>query len=372
MRITLTAPLLEGGIGRVLVNLAAGLCERGIEVDLIVDHRRETLMPEVHPKVVVFQSNGSHPLFKALWLVNYLRRRLPTGILTSVPRHTVWALWARRLSRVPVVIVANVHEDYSASLNVARPGKRRRRVALLRRNYPHCDAIVPVSHGTAQAFSRLTGIPEEKLVSIPNPIVTSMLSVKANEPVEHPWFGETGTPIVIWVGRLEYQKNVGLLIEAFDRLRAAVVCRLAIVGSGSEEKKLMEQADTSPYRGDIVFLGHQDNPYSFISRSSVLALSSRWEGLPTVLVEAMALGTAVVSTDCPSGPAEILDQGRLGPLVPIGDAEALASGIKQCLLQPVPPAVLIAAAQRYRSDIIVDQYLELLVGKKPRSGAEQP
>lgn len=358
IRITLTAPLLEGGIGRVLVNLADSWCERGVEVDLILDHRREALMPEIHPKVTVFESKGSHPVFKAPWLAHYLRRRVPTGILTAVPRHTVWALHARRISGLPVSVVTNVHNNYLHALEAVRPNKRRRRVALLQRYYPRCEAIVPVSRGAAKAFSQLTGIPEEKLSPIPNPVVTSMLVQKANEPVAHPWFNDS-IPIVIWVGRLEYQKNVDLLIDAFDRVRPTVACRLAIVGAGSETAKLVGRINASPYWDDIVLLGHQDNPYRFIRRSAVLALCSRWEGFGNVLVEAMALGTPVVSTDCPSGPAEILDEGSFGPLVPVGDADALASAIQQCLHHPTPAATLIAAAQRYRSDLIADRYLKL-------------
>jgi glycosyltransferase involved in cell wall biosynthesis len=359
MRITLTAPVLEGGIGQNLVNLAASWRERGIEVDLILDHRREALMPDIPSGMTVIESGGSHALFKAPWLARYLRRRAPAVILTPVPRHTAWALRARRLSRVPVVVAANVHQDYLACGERLRPGKRRRRDAQLSRDYRRCDAVIPVSRGVARSFSRLTGIDEARLTPIPNPVLTPALAARAREPVDHPWFGDGGPPIVIWVGRLEYQKNVDLLIEAFGRLRADTPCRLAIVGTGAEEASLMALARASPQRDSIAFLGHQANPYRFIGRSAVLALCSRWEGFGNVLVEAMALGTAVVSTACPSGPDEILDDGRLGPLVPVGDAAALAAGIRQCLLSPVPPATLIAAAQHYRADLVAGRYLEL-------------
>lgn len=358
MRLTLTAPVLEGGIGRNLVNLAAIWCDRGIEVDLIVDRRREALMPDIHPAVTVFESGGSHPLAKAPWLAFYLRRRVPAGMLTPVPRHTVWALRARRIARMQAAIVANVHEDYSVPLQLMRPHKRKRRIALLR-SYRRCDAIVPVSRGAAQSFARLTGLPEERLTPIPNPVVTPSLAARAGEPVNHPWFEDRSVPVVTWAGRLEYQKHVGLLLEAFERVRASFSCRLAILGTGTEEPALRARAQASPYHEDIAFFGHQDNPYRFIARSAALVLCSRWEGFGNVLVEAMALGIAVVSTDCPSGPAEILENGRLGPLVPVDDAEALAAGIHRCLSSPIPAAVLIEAAQRYRSDIVAERYLEL-------------
>lgn len=364
MRITLTTPSLDGGIGRNLVNLAASWCDLGIGVDLVMDHRRGALLSELPAAVTVFESGGSHPLLKAPWLARYLRRRLPAGILTPVPRHAVWALRARRLGHAPVTVIANVHNNYVMTLQAVRPKKRLSRIALLRKYYPRCDAIVPVSRGAAHAFSQLTGIPEDQLTPLPNPVITPALLAQAEDPVEHPWFNDASSPIILWVGRLEPAKNIGLLIDAFGHLRArlGLECRLAIIGTGSEETMLAGRVHASPYRESIALLGYQNNPYRFMRRAAALALCSNWEGFGNVLAEAMALGTPVVSVDCPSGPAEILENGRWGPLVPVNDATALAKGIEQCLLEPVAPADLIAAAQRYRSDIVARRYLQLLRG----------
>jgi glycosyltransferase involved in cell wall biosynthesis len=360
MRITLTTPALDGGIGRNLINLAAAWLDAGIEIDLLIDHRRDTDMSGLPAEVTVLESGGSHPISGIPWLVRYLRRRRPAGILTPVPRHTLWALRAKLISRVPASVVANVHNNYLMTLNTMRPSKQRSRLRLLRRHYPRCNAIVPVSRGAARAFAQLTGIPQDRLTPIPNPVVIPSLLARAAQPVDHPWFDQQSIPVVIWVGRLEPPKNVGLLLDAFDLLRAHIRCRLAIVGRGSEESALKIRAQASPYHDDIAFLGYQDNPYRFIRCSTVLALSSNWEGFGNVLVEAMALGIPAVSTNCPSGPAEILEDGRLGPLIPVGDAAAMAEGIKRCLHDPIPPAVLIDAAQQYRSDRVAQRYLELL------------
>ncbi|MCC6208700.1 MAG: glycosyltransferase [Gammaproteobacteria bacterium] len=368
MRIALTVPALDGGIGRNLVNLASGWRDTGIDVDIIVDHRCPTEPPDIPAGVTVIESGGSHPVVKLPWLIRYLRDRRPAGILTPVARHTVWALRARTCSRVPVSVVANVHNDYRMTLQALRPGKRRSRIAVLRRYYPRCDAIVAVSHGVARSFSQLADIPENRLTVIPNPVVTPSLAALAEDSPGHPWFDAPEIPVIIWVGRMEPQKNAMLLIEAFDRLRATTPCRLAFVGTGSEQPGLIERARTSPFRDAIVFLGHQKNPYGFMRRAAVLALSSDWEGFGNVVVEAMALGIPVVSTDCPSGPAEILENGRWGPLTPCGDAAALAAGIRQCLEQPLAPAVLQEAAQRYRSDVVAKRYLHLLSGGTPPNG----
>ncbi|MBK9132157.1 MAG: glycosyltransferase [Gammaproteobacteria bacterium] len=370
MRIALTAPALDGGIGRNLVNLASCWRDMGIEVDIIVDHRCPTEPPDIPAGVAVIESGGSHPIARLPWLVRYLRRRRPVGILTPVARHTVWALRARTCSRVPLAVVANVHNDYRMTLQALRPGKRHSRIAALRRYYPRCDAIVAVSQGVARSFSQLVDIPEHRLTVIPNPVVTPALVARAETPPGHPWFDAPSMPIIIWVGRMEAQKNADLLVEAFDQLRTTTECRLAFVGTGSEQPRLIERARTSPYSDAIAFLGHQKNPYGFIRRSAVLALSSNWEGFGNVLVEAMALGVPVVSTDCPSGPAEILESGRWGPLIPPNDAAALATGIRQCLEQPLAPAVLREAAQRYRSDVVARRYLHVLSGgMSPDEGA---
>ncbi len=357
--VTLTAPVMEGGIGRNLLNLAHALLECGVDVDLVVDIRRGHYLGELRPEVTVLESGGSHAFTGVPWLARYLRRRRPEGLLTPVPRHTVWALRARSLSRVPVRVIANVHNNYAMTLTAMKPRKRCRRIATMRRHYPRCDAMVPVSRGAADAFANVTGIPVAQLTVLPNPVLTADLQARASEPVDHAWFNDDArSPVFISVGRLEHQKNLPLLLHAFDLLRARLPCRLVIIGDGSQRHDIERRIKQSPHAGDILLLGHQDNPHRFVARAATLVLASRWEGFGNVLVEAMALGIPVVATDCPSGPAEILEHGRYGPLVPVDDAEALAEGMHQCLRAPVEAAVLIGAVGRYRADVIARRYLE--------------
>ena len=364
MRITITTPALAGGIGRNLVNLAQAWVNDGVEVDLIIDATCDTQTEGLPASVRTYVSGGSHPVAKLPWLVSYLRKRRPLGVLTPVPRHTQWALRSRWLSRVPTNIVANVHNDYQQTIQDLKAKKQRSRIALLKRYYPHCDAIVPVSQGAAKSFSLVTGIPENRLNVIPNPVVTEAMQLAAKESVEHEWFLNKTLPIVIWVGRIEHQKNLDLLIDAYDLLKRNIDCRLALVGSGSEEAQLKTRIDRSPHRNSIELLGFQKNPYRFISKSSVLALTSRWEGFGNVLVEAMALGVPVVSVVYAGGAAEILENGKIGPLVPMDDPPALAEGLAQCLLQPTDSDILINHAQKYRADVIARQYLQLLTSPR--------
>lgn len=369
-RVTLTVPILDGGIGRNLINLSTSWLRSGVSVDLVVDQEDGPYLELLPSEVRIFQSGGSHPISGVPWLAAYLRRRRPLGILVPVPRHVAWALRARRLARIPLNIVANVHTNYEMEVRRLGTKKRQRRITQLTRNYPRCDAIVPVSQGAAAAFSKLTGISQRQLITIPNPVVSTSLLQDAKEEVDHPWFKDA-IPIIIWAGRLSPEKNVELLIEAFEMVRATRPCRLVLIGSGPEKETLQQRVASSEFQQDIAFLGHQNNPHRFIRRAAVLALSSHHEGLGNILIEAMALGTPVVSVNCPSGPAEILEDGYWGPLVPTGDMTAFAKGLQKCLDEPLPLATLQAAAARYSVDPIATRYLELLCPAAPLKPAAQ-
>lgn len=360
--ITLTAPTLAGGIGRNLVNLAQTWIAGGVDVDLVLDRREhDCYLDQLPTGATVFTSGGSNAWTDLPWLVRYLRMRRPDAIITPVPRHTIWALRARRLARVSVPVVANVHNDYSMTLTAVTSRKRASRIAQMRRHYPRCDAIVPVSEGAGAAFSKVTGIPSHRLTPIPNPVVTPALYAQARETPAHPWFeGDGGPPIIVWVGRIEHAKNLPLLVEAFDRLCYRTACRLVIIGDGADREAVAARAAASPHAGNIALLGHQPNPYAYIARSAVLALSSRWEGLGNVLVEAMALGVAVAACDCASGPAEILRHGRYGPLAPVDDVDALAAAIERSLRHPVDSRILRGAASAYAAEAVAQRYLQIL------------
>lgn len=359
--IALTVPILEGGIARNIVNLASCWIEKNIHVDLIIDKVRNKDFERVPESVNIIESNGSHPVSDLPWLIKYLRKNRPNALLTPVPRHTVWAIRARFISRVATRIVANVHNNYIESLSKLHLSKQRSRTKLLCRYYPMCDAIIPVSKGAAKAFSELTGIPLKRLTPLSNPVLPLQFEEQAAEPVEHPWFQYNAPPVIIWVGRLEPHKELGVLLNAFENIRKYRACRLAIIGDGSEGANLRLRAKKSSFSEDIEFLGERSNPYCFIKRSAVLVLSSQFEGFGNVLIEAMALGTPVASVDCPSGPSEILQAGKLGPLTPVGDAKALARGIDQCLRSPVSSIKLKNAAKPYYATVAAEKYLQVLL-----------
>ncbi len=180
-------------------------------------------------------------------------------------------------------------------------------------------------------LKKVLGFDSPKFRVIYNPIVDEELLRKAEEPVDHPFFGEGRPPVILAAGRLHVSKDFPTLLRAFSLVRREVPSRLLILGEGEKRRELEELAEELGIREDLDMPGFVKNPYKYMRRASVFVLSSQWEGLPTVLVEAMACGCPVVSTDCPSGPAEILQGGECGLLVPPRNAEELAAAILRVL-----------------------------------------
>ena len=207
---------------------------------------------------------------------------------------------------------------------------------------------------------RVAGLSRQQVCVICNPVVTPEIFSKAQEPVDHPWFAPGQPPVVLGAGRLTIQKDFPTLIRAFALVRAQRRARLMILGEGEERPKLEALVRELGLEEDMALPGFAGNLYAYMARAAVFVLSSRWEGFGNVLVEAMALGTPVVSTDCPSGPAEILERGKWGKLVPVGDIVALSAGVVAELDNPSLSDVA-RRAQDFSLDRIVGQYLELLL-----------
>jgi glycosyltransferase involved in cell wall biosynthesis len=241
---------------------------------------------------------------------------------------------------------------------------------LQRRTYPEAAALIAVSLGVAEDIASRTGIPRAAITTIYNPALRSEIAELAGQPVDHPWLKAGEPPVVLGAGRLSAAKDFPTLIRGFARLRQRRRARLIILGKGKNPKKtskrqaaLLDQAKALGVAGDLDLPGFVLNPYSYMARAAVLAVSSAHEGFCNVLVEAMACGCPVVSTDCPSGPAEILDHGRFGRLVPVGDDQALAAAIARTLEAPLDPNLLRMRAGFFSLERAVDQYENLMLGR---------
>jgi glycosyltransferase involved in cell wall biosynthesis len=245
----------------------------------------------------------------------------------------------------------------------SRPLKERIWYLRMRMLYPSADAVVAVSNGVAQDLKKNAGLSPSLLRVIPNPVITPELISKAQEPLDHPWFKEGAEPVLLGVGRLTRQKDFPTLLRAFALVRKNRSCHLMILGEGRNRAALKTISAGLGIRDDVAMPGFMENPYPYMNKAALFVLSSRWEGSPNVLTEALALGTPVVSTDCPSGPKEILDHGRFGPLVPMGEPDAMAHAILTTLDAPLEKSLLKSAVRAYTVEESSRKYLKVLLGE---------
>jgi glycosyltransferase involved in cell wall biosynthesis len=231
--------------------------------------------------------------------------------------------------------------------------------------YRWVDQIIAVSEGVAADVRRISRLPAERVRVVRNPVITPRLQAQAAETVDHPWLQhDTDIPVIVGAGRFTRQKDFDTLIRAFARLRQQRPCRLLILGEGKLRPTLEALVTELGLEDDVALPGFATNPYAVMARAQLFVLSSRWEGSPNVLTEAMALGVPVVSTDCPSGPQELLQHGQYGKLVAMGDVEGLAQAMAETLDHPLPAEQLRAAVSDYSVETSTRGYLDAL-GLKP-------
>lgn len=369
--------LLGGGSGRRALTLARAFAERNHRVDLVVASAEGPLLREIPSlvRLVTLDSLGLRLLDRLkskrrrfqvvagiVALANYLRMNRPDVLLSAAKHVNLAALWARCIARVSVPLVLRVSNHVSRSAGNTRHKPRLFIWWLIRRLYNWADAIITVSNGIAEDIGVHTSIPRERIVTIYNPVFTPVLREKAEEALEHPWLAPGSPPLVLGVGRLAAQKDFATLVRAFSRVHDQRPARLVILGEGKWRDRIGMLVRDLGVDADVELPGYVDNPLAWMSRASVFVLSSAWEGLPGVLIEALACGCPVVSTDCPSGPAEILDGGAYGQLVPVGNDIVMAEAILSTMDAPPDSERLRDRAAEFSVDHAVDRYLEVLQG----------
>jgi glycosyltransferase involved in cell wall biosynthesis len=356
--------LYGGGAERVILNLASGFAGKGHNVDLVVAQAEGPYLREVPAAVRVVALNHRRlqvrrTLASLPALVRYLRRERPDAMISGLHANII-ALWARRITGIPERVIISEHSTFSHQNRLLPAWYGRVMCRLVCWFYPWADGIVAVSKGVANDLEQTARIPRDLIRVIYNPIVTPELRKKANDPLEHPWFKSGEPPVILGVGRLELAKDFATLIQAFARVRETFSARLLILGEGNERLALEALVRRLSLEQDVSLPGFVPNPYPFIAKASLFVLSSRWEGLPTVLVEALYCGTPVVSTDCPSGPREILRDGQYGKLVPVGNVAALAQSIEAILDDEGdrPPR---ESVQPFEIETVVQKYIRILL-----------
>lgn len=355
--------LYNGGVDRVVFNLAEEFLKRGIAPTILVDMENpyspfRSLVPEgVRYEVL----NARGPIERFWRLRAYLRRTRPQAVMcTGFGFPNLYAIVTRWFAGVPFRLMLTEHCFPSVDRTDLKLWQSRFWFFQLAGFfYPLADSIVAVSRGTANDLAKVIGIDPAKIDCVYNPIVNDAMLARATEQVDHPWFAESDIPVIIAVGRLEGQKNFALLIRAFAKLRASTPARLLILGDGGQRDMLTQLVRDLGLEEHVALPGFVPNPHAFVKKASLFVLSSDFESLANVVIEAMAVGTPVIATDCPHGPAEALDHGRFGTLIPVGDVDRLSAAMLDVLRkrpEPVPPAWLDQFTSRHAAD----RYLQLL------------
>ena len=354
--------LYDGGAERILLNLSAGIADRGYLVDLVLARAEGPYMDEVPPSVRVIDLKASRVLSSVPAFVKYLRSERPAAILSALYANPV-AICARFVAGVPVRVVVSEHNTLTSVARGENDLRWKMYPLMAHWLYPLADGIVAVSEGVAVDLAQVAKLDPSKIDVIYNPIVTPDLYTKSLAGLDHAWFKPGEPPVVLAVGRLTNQKAFDVLIKAFAQVRKSMVCRLLILGEGEERPKLEALTRQLGLEQDVSLAGFVANPYPYFVHAALFVLSSRWEGLPTVLVEAMALKVAVISTDCPSGPREILDNGKLGTLVAVDDPLALGLGMENLLKKPAMRWTK-ECGQPFELEFVTNQYIDLLFGSQ--------
>jgi len=349
-----------GGAERMFIRLANGFAARGVRVTIVAVNAQGVLTSEIAGGIDVVDLACARTFAAVEPLRRVLAERRPTAMLSGLVHiNTLAALAVRRLAAPPRLVLS---ERNTPSRDVLHSGSAAVAGAhlLMPWIYRRADALVAVSEGVAGDLARMALLPRRRITVLPNPVITSDFAKRSEAELDVPWPEACERKVLLAVGRLHPQKDFATLLRAVARLPTAYACDVVILGEGEDQARLRALAAELGLADRLHLPGFSRTAPAAMRRADLFVLSSRYEGSPNVLVEAMAAGTPVVATDCRSGPREILKGGRLGPLVPVGDAAALARAITRALDDPVAAADLRARATDYALEHSIDSYLSVL------------
>ncbi|MCP5315572.1 MAG: glycosyltransferase [Chromatiaceae bacterium] len=352
----------HSGVDRAARHLIPALARRGYDVDLLKVRRHGPHLDCEHgecpPGVAIVDLGSRHTYGSLGAVVRYLRRTQPAVLLADKDRVNRTALLARLLSRQNTRLILS--SGTTISIDLATRGALERWVQRnsMGRLYPLADRVIVTSAGVADDMACYTGLDRQLISVVPSPVVPETLFENRQHPPDHPWFGDPQRPLILSVGELCARKGFDVLLKAFARVRATRPCRLMILGRGNARDRLLALAGELGVSEDFALPGFVRAPYAWMAHANLFAFTSRWEGLGFVIIEALAVGTPVVATDCPSGPREILANGSYGELVAVDDDAALARAMLATLDAPPAREFLQNAARPYEIEAATNAYLD--------------
>ena len=351
----------QGGVERSFALLMNELVARGIAVDLLLIKSNSPHLSALSPNIRQIPLKNQHAATCVGEVAAYLAREQPSALLVAKHRAILASIKAKKRAKVDTPLYGVIGINVSQSLENRSAVQRWQWYWLMRRHYPKLTGLIGVSEGVAADLRSITGMTDDQVTAIKNPVTTDAMLQEASYPVDHRWLADDfDEPVLITVGRLTKNKDHGMLLRAFGRINAERPSRLLILGEGPERSQLESQITALQLQDRVELAGFVDRPWAWMAKADLFVLSSFAEGSGNVLTEAMAVGTAVVSTDCPSGPSEMLDGGKVAPLVPVGDDKALAEACLSVLSSAAAPEVLARAVAPFTAAASAENYLKFM------------
>ena len=345
----------HSGVDRIMANLLPEMARQGARVDLLKVRKHGPYIDDRPDGFRVIELGTAHANTSLIPLIRYLRRERPDVVLSDKDRVNRTAMWATKLARTGTRNVVRLGTTVSRNLEGKNRLERWAQATSIRRFYNHAHRVIVPSAGVADDLAACYGIDRQRIEVLPSPVITARSRSQAQEDALLPWSDHV--PFVLGVGHFCERKDFTTLIRAVARVRQTQTCNLVLLGQGKEYDKLRQLAQELGFAEGIYMPGFCPNPYAYMRKASVFALTSRWEGMPVVLVESLGVGTPVVASDCPSGPRELLRDGDIGALVPMGDVEQTAQAIIDALEHPVPEQTLKEAVASYDVAVSAAAYL---------------
>ncbi len=349
--------LNSGGAEKSVLLLAEHFAAKGITIDILLVKKEGAYLTQIPANVTVIELGGRGMVQSIFPLMHYLKTTNPNWLISGLPGPNVIALMARELFKTATKILITQHHPFTENAAASVKIRTKIRTALARFLFKRADKITAVSRGVATDLSRVLN------ANIPIAVVHNPLNIKritdlsASSPV-HPWLIQKDHPTFIAVGRLAPPKDYETILQALTDIPSI---RLLIAGEGQDRVKIQHLIQILNLEDRVMLLGLIDNIYAAVNAADAMILSSHHEGFGNVLIEAMAIGTPIIASDCPYGPAEITENGTLGHLFPVGDSHALKSAMEATIKQPLVTAdMLKSKARKYSIDTIAKKYLKLM------------
>ncbi|MFD2035448.1 glycosyltransferase [Belliella marina] len=348
--------LNQGGVQRMMVNVANYFDQNGHEVSFYLAKKQGQYIENLNPGIKLYSADTDNRLKLLRKFSRFLKLNPHDTIFTAVPHFNLIAIMCKMISGSKVKLIISERSNTFQEFQKSPWGFYKISFFLIPFLYRFANEIVAVSKGVADDLAKAAMIPRSRITVVYNPAFNETMLTKKSEQVDHPWIkSPRSEKLLIAVGRLTPQKDFGTLITSMTHIDDSEV-KLIIVGEGDELPKLQKLVASLGLGHRVDFAGFQLNPVAWIAKCDVFVLSSLWEGFGNILVEALATGTTIVSTNCESGPSEILDMERYGYLTPVGNPKSMAKTIQKALAKRLDESTQIARAKDFDVNHILKNY----------------